>query len=52
MKLVKDEQLQVLHQQFDTECAVQVSIRKMQVNQVLQKLSAIKSVISAYNHSS
>ena len=44
MRLIKEDNLQVLNQQFDNSCEIRVSIRKMQVNQALDKLQKLNSV--------
>ncbi|MES2274689.1 MAG: YigZ family protein [Bacteroidota bacterium] len=44
MKIVKDDQLTVLHQAFDNNCSITIAIRKMQVNQVLGRLEGITGV--------
>lgn len=44
MRLIKEENLQVLNQQFDNNCEIRISIRKMQVNQTLDKLQKLISV--------
>ena len=44
MRLIKEENLEILHQQFDNSCELQASIRKMQVNKVLGRLQKIPSV--------
>jgi uncharacterized YigZ family protein len=51
MKLVKDADLLVITQQFDNDCSIQVSIRKMQVNIVLDKLHKVAGVKLRYDHS-
>ena len=51
MKLVKDADLLVITQQFDNDCSIQVSIRKMQVNIMLDKLHKIAGVKLRYDHS-
>jgi uncharacterized YigZ family protein len=51
MRLVKDADLIILKQQFDNECSMQLSIRKMQVNEVLAKLDKITGVNAKYDHS-
>lgn len=51
MRLVKEENLDVLHQQFDNYCTLQLSIRKMQVNAVLAKLNNIESVFIKFEYS-
>lgn len=37
MRIIKDEELTVLSQDFDLNCSVGIGIRKMRVNQVLDK---------------
>jgi uncharacterized YigZ family protein len=44
MKVIKDDQLHVLQQNFDNDCSITLSIRKMQVNQALGKLENITGV--------
>ncbi len=51
MRLVKEEDVSILNQQFDNNCSLQVSIRKMQVNSVLSKLEKIENVVVKYDHS-
>ncbi|GAB3905750.1 IMPACT family protein [Mucilaginibacter boryungensis] len=50
MKIVKDDQLTVLNQHFDNNCSITVAIRKMQVNQTLNKLENIAGVKAKFNH--
>lgn len=51
MRIIKEENLAVISQNFDNECTIQLSIRKMQVNQVLHKFSKIGAVKTRYDHS-
>jgi len=51
MRLVKDADLQIIEQQFDNNCSIQVSIRKTQVNTVLAKLDKIAGVKAKYDYS-
>ena len=51
MRLVKEEDITILSQQFDNDCSLQVSVRKMQVNVVLAKLDKIESVVVRYDYS-
>jgi len=44
MKIVKDEQLEILDQQFDNDCLLTLAIRLKQLNQVLPKLEYINGV--------
>ena len=48
MRLVKEENLLILNQQFDNLCEMDVSVRKMQVNPVVQKLEKLESVTYSY----
>ena len=38
MRLIKEEQLSVLEQQFDNECTILFEVRKSQLNKVLQRI--------------
>ena len=51
MRLVKEEDVAIIHQQFDNNCSLQVSIRKMQVNTVLAKLDKLDGVVVKYEYS-
>ncbi len=51
MRLIKEENLGVIHQSFDNSCTVQVSIRKTQVNQTLAKLNKLVGVGVKYDFS-
>jgi len=44
MRIIKDDGLEVLEQQFDNICTVKLSIRKMQVNRSIAKLEKIPGV--------
>ncbi|WP_029285005.1 YigZ family protein [Pedobacter sp. R20-19] len=48
MKLVKDENLQVLAQQFDTQCNLKFEVRKSHLNQVLGRFDKIEQVKLKY----
>ncbi|GGE64938.1 putative YigZ family protein [Pedobacter psychrotolerans] len=48
MKLVKDENLQVLAQQFDTHCSLKFEVRKSHLNQVLSRFDKIEQVKLKY----
>lgn len=50
MRLIKENQLDVLKQSFDNQSSIQVSIRKIQVNAVLQKLNGLNGVSIEYNY--
>jgi uncharacterized YigZ family protein len=51
MRIIKDDNLAILHQQFDNDCRVQVSIRKTQVEQTLFKISKVSGAAAKYDHS-
>jgi uncharacterized YigZ family protein len=51
MRIIKDDSLQLLEQQFDNSCSIKVSIRKMQGNQVIAKLQKLTSVKIKYDYS-
>jgi len=51
MRLIKEDNLAIIEQSFDNNCSISVSIRKMQVNQTLAKLSKLTSVVAKYQHS-
>ncbi|WP_316843593.1 YigZ family protein [Pedobacter psychrodurus] len=48
MKLSKEENLQILGQQFDTDCILKFEVRKAQLNQVLSKFDKIEGVKLKY----
>ena len=48
MRLVKDHQLAVLGQEFDTLCRMQLGIRKTKLNEVLARLEKIQSIVISY----
>jgi len=49
MRLVKENSLSVLSQQFDNLCTLQISIRKTKVNEVLGKLEKLQGVKISYD---
>lgn len=51
MRIVKDDNLQLLEQAFDNSCSIRVSVRKMQVEQVIAKLQKLTSVKIKYDYS-
>lgn len=48
MRLVKEENLAILSQHFDNNCSMDVEVRKMQVNQFVQKLDKLENVQYLY----
>jgi uncharacterized YigZ family protein len=51
MRIVKEDNLEILKQQFDNSCELTVSIRKMQVNQTLARFQKLTSVKVKYDYS-
>jgi uncharacterized YigZ family protein len=51
MRIIKDDNLQLLKQAFDNDCSIKISIRKMQVNQVISKLQKLTSAKIKYDYS-
>jgi uncharacterized YigZ family protein len=51
MRIIKEDSLDIMEQQFDNSCSIKISIRKMQVNTVLGKLQKLSSVKVKYDHS-
>ena len=48
MKVIKDEVLPIIDQQFDNDCNITLSIRKMQVNKALGRLEDINGVTANF----
>jgi uncharacterized YigZ family protein len=48
MKLVKDENLRLMEQNFDTSCSITVEIRQSRIEQVLERIEKIDSAIASY----
>ncbi|MEH3115304.1 IMPACT family protein [Pedobacter terrae] len=48
MKLIKEENLQILAQQFDTNCILKFEVRKAQLSQVLSKFDKLEVVKLKY----
>jgi uncharacterized YigZ family protein len=48
MRIVKDEQLDLLTQQFDTNCSISFEVRKANLNQVLGKLEKVDGIEIKY----
>ncbi|MGZ3763784.1 MAG: IMPACT family protein [Mucilaginibacter sp.] len=51
MRIIKEDNLDIIEQQFDNACLIKVSIRKMQVNQTISKLQKLPSVKIKYDYS-
>jgi len=48
MRLIKEEDLQVISQQFDTSCEVTVAVRQGKTSLVLDKIDKIESAVAEY----
>lgn len=48
MRLVKEEQLSVLHQQFDNSCVLEFETRRSNLNRVLNRLDKLDHITIAY----
>ncbi|MFD0794028.1 IMPACT family protein [Mucilaginibacter litoreus] len=51
MRIIKDEQLQVLAQHSELNCSIQFSVRKTQVEVVISKMSKVAGVKLQYDYS-
>ncbi|MEO3404849.1 YigZ family protein [Mucilaginibacter sp. CAU 1740] len=51
MRVIKEENILILNQQFDNDCSIQLSIRKTQVEQALFKLGKVNGVKVKYDYS-
>jgi len=45
MRIIKDDDLTILHQQFDNDCSIQVSIPQNAVEQALFKISKVTGAL-------
>jgi len=50
MKVIKDDDLEIISQNFNTECSIQVSIRKTLVNDSISELGKLTGVIAKYGY--
>lgn len=51
MRIIKDEQLQILDQVSELNCQIKFSVRKTQVEQVMSKVNKLSGVKAVYNYS-
>jgi uncharacterized YigZ family protein len=51
MRIIKEDNLIILNQSFDTNCSIEVSIRKTQVNQAISKLNKVSGLVTRYINS-
>lgn len=45
MRIIKEDNLAVLNQQFDNTCSMKIAIRKMQVNRSISKFEKVENVV-------
>lgn len=48
MRIIKENNLDILNQTFDNSCSIQLSIRKSTVNQAIQKFNKVSNVAIKY----
>jgi len=48
MKIIKDDDLQIGNQNFDNDCSLEITVRKSQLNQVLNRLDKVASLTYEY----
>jgi len=48
MKIIKDDDLEISNQNFDNNCSLEITVRKSQLNQVLQKLDKVDRLAYEY----
>ncbi|WP_428331218.1 IMPACT family protein [Mucilaginibacter sp.] len=51
MRIIKEDNLTIIKQEFDNNSIIQLSIRKTQVNQTVSKLNKLEGLILRYDHS-
>jgi uncharacterized YigZ family protein len=51
MRIIKEDNLIIINQSFDTDCSIEVSIRKTQVNQTISKLNKVSGLVTRYINS-
>ncbi|KHJ37674.1 hypothetical protein PBAC_21380 [Pedobacter glucosidilyticus] len=44
MKIIKEDKLEILNQEFDLNCVIKLSIRKADLNKTLPKLENLRSI--------
>ena len=52
MRIVKEDNLTILKQQFDNTCSIELSIPKLQINAVIDKLEHIENIQLTYLYTS
>jgi putative IMPACT (imprinted ancient) family translation regulator len=51
MRIIKEDQLQILEQVSELNCQIKLSVRKTQVEQVMSKLNKLTGLKVVYNYS-
>jgi hypothetical protein len=51
MRIIKDEQLEIMEQRSELNCEIRFSVRKTQVELVMSKLNKVSGVKVVYNYS-
>ncbi|GGH00291.1 IMPACT family protein [Mucilaginibacter phyllosphaerae] len=51
MRIIKEEQLEILEQVSELNCRIKLSVRKTQVEQVMGKLNKVNGIKADYNYS-
>ena len=51
MRIIKDDQLQILEQVSELNCQIKFAVRKTQVEQVMSKLNKVSGLKAVYNYS-
>jgi predicted RNA-binding protein YlqC (UPF0109 family) len=51
MRIIKEDQLQILEQVSELNCQIKLSVRKTQVEQVMGKLNKLTGLKVVYNYS-
>ncbi|MCQ6956961.1 IMPACT family protein [Mucilaginibacter aquariorum] len=51
MRIIKDDQLQILEQVSELNCQIKFSVRKTQIEQVMSKLNKVNGVKAVYKYS-
>jgi putative IMPACT (imprinted ancient) family translation regulator len=50
MRIIKEADLTIHSQQFDTECSIEVAIRKTDVNRVMARVNKLEGVKTTYKY--
>jgi uncharacterized YigZ family protein len=50
MKMIKEEELDIISQQFDNECSLTIAVRKVKVNRITERFGALPGVQLQYQY--